>query len=70
MLDNWLPDGSVIKLCREIRALHPDAPIIFVSGITRKKETQEALDAGANEYLVKPCDPDKLQKVVKELIEK
>jgi two-component system repressor protein LuxO len=70
MLDNWLPDGSGIKLCREIRALHPDAPIIFVSGITRKKETQEALDAGANEYLVKPCDPDKLQKIVKELIEK
>lgn len=70
MMDNWLPDGSGTDLCRKIHTLHPNAPILFVSGITREKERQEALDAGASEYLVKPCDPDKLQKVVKELINK
>lgn len=70
MLDNWLPDGSGIELCREIRSADPNAPVMFISGIAHRKEMQEALDAGASEYLVKPCDPEKLQEIVKELIEK
>ncbi|CAN5630795.1 hypothetical protein BH20ACI4_BH20ACI4_13470 [soil metagenome] len=70
MMDNWLPDGSGTDLSRKIRALYSETPIVFISGVTRTKEKQEALDAGVSEYLTKPCDPDELQKVVKELIEK
>lgn len=68
LLDNWLGDGSGVDLCREIRALNPSVPIVFVSGVAYKEEIQKALDAGAQAYLVKPYNPDELQKIVKELI--
>jgi CheY-like chemotaxis protein len=35
-----------------------------------KKDLDEAAAAGADRYLLKPCEPDALIKVVKELIEK
>ncbi len=69
LLDNWLPDGSGVDLCRQIRALIPTVPIIFASGVGQKEEIQKAIDAGAQAYLVKPYFPEELQKIVKELIE-
>lgn len=70
MLDNWLPDGSGIELCQTIRARHPGSPIIFTSAVGMKKDLDEAAAAGADRYLLKPCEPDALVKVVKELMEK
>jgi Response regulator containing CheY-like receiver, AAA-type ATPase, and DNA-binding domains len=68
VLDNWLPDGSGIDLCRTIRARHPGSPILFTSAVGMKKDLDEAAAAGANRYLLKPCEPDTLVKIVKELI--
>lgn len=69
IFDNWLPDGTGIELCRKVRSLEGvDAPIIFVSGVAHSRDIQYALDNGANKYLIKPCEPDLLKKVVKELI--
>ncbi|HEX8248109.1 MAG TPA: response regulator [Pyrinomonadaceae bacterium] len=68
VLDNWLPDGSGIEVCRKIHALKPDVPIIFTSAVGQRSEIKKALAAGAREYLVKPYEPEELQKIVKELI--
>ena len=68
--DNWLPDGSGLEICRKIRAANPTVPIVFASGVGQKSEIEKAIDAGANKYLVKPYEPDNLQQIVKELIEK
>lgn len=68
VLDNWLPDGSGIEVCGKIHELKPDVPIIFTSAVGQKSEIKKALAAGAREYLVKPYEPEELQKVVKELI--
>jgi DNA-binding response OmpR family regulator len=68
ILDNWLPDGSGIEICKKIRDLNANVPIIFVSGVGYKADIQEAKKAGANKYLVKPCEPETIEKVVKELI--
>ena len=70
ILDNWLPGISGMEVCRKIRALYPKVPIVFTSGVSRQADIQEAFDAGANKYLVKPYEMDELQKVVKELIYK
>ena len=67
MLDNWLPDGSGIEFCREIRARHPDAPIIFTSAAAQSKSVEEATEAGATHYLIKPFDPFELKEIVKDL---
>ena len=68
MLDNWLPDGSGIDFCREIRSRHPDTPIILASAVAHTDNIQEAKTAGATHYLVKPYDPFELQEIVKELL--
>lgn len=68
VLDNWLPDGSGIEICRKIHELKPHVPIIFTSAVGQRAEIKKALSAGAREYLVKPYEPEKLQKVVKDLL--
>ena len=68
VLDNWLPDGSGVELCKQIRASGNSAPIIFTSAISQRKDIDLAVDAGANRYLVKPYEPEKLIKTVKELL--
>jgi DNA-binding response OmpR family regulator len=70
VLDNWLPDGSGIDVCEKIHALKPEVPIIFTSAVGNKTEIKKALDAGAREYLIKPYEPENLQKIVKDLISK
>ena len=69
MLDNWLPDGSGVELCKKIRSLRPDSPIIFTSAVGMKNDIDLALAAGANRYILKPVEPDNLRKVVKELLD-
>lgn len=68
VLDNWLPDGSGIDLCREIRSKHPDTPIIFASAAAMSDNINEATEAGATHYITKPFDPFELQEIVKELL--
>src|SRR5205823_2884129 len=54
LLDNWLPDGSGIELCRRIRVFDGSTPIVFYSGAAFQSDYNQAMDAGAQEYLVKP----------------
>jgi DNA-binding response OmpR family regulator len=68
ILDNWLPDGSGVDLCKKIRLLSLETPIVFISGVGYETDICEALSAGANKYLIKPCEPEMIEKVVKELI--
>lgn len=70
IMDSRLRDGSGVDLCRKLLELKPDLPVVFVSGLTAEQDIEAARKAGASEYLTKPCDTEKLQKVVKELIEK
>ena len=68
ILDNWLPDGSGVDLCRKIREIYPTTPIIFTSAAGRTSDIDEAIGAGANRYLLKPCEPETLREIVKELL--
>ena len=68
VLDNWLPDGSGVDLCKRIRESQPRVPIIFTSAIGQRRDIDQALEAGADRYLVKPYEPDTLLQTVKELL--
>lgn len=68
-MDGRLCDGSGADLCRRMLEMKPDFPVVFVSGLTRDSDIEDAKIAGAKAYLTKPCDMDELQKIVKELIE-
>jgi DNA-binding response OmpR family regulator len=67
ILDNWLPSGSGIGLCRLIREFDPYTPILFYSAAAYERDIQEALRSGAQVYLVKPVEPDDLEQVVTKL---
>jgi DNA-binding response OmpR family regulator len=67
ILDNWLPDGSGIGLCRAIRQFDPHTPILFYSAAAYERDIQEALRSGAQAYLVKPVKSDELERMVAKL---
>lgn len=68
LLDNWLPGGGGVGLCRRIRETDPSTPIVFYSGAALESEREEALAAGAQAYMVKPGDVSLLVKTVRRLL--
>jgi len=56
LLDVNLPGMSGLEACRVIRreTLVPDVPIIMLTVRNAEKDIVEALDAGADDYVVKP----------------
>jgi two-component system OmpR family response regulator len=68
LLDNWLPGGSGVELCREIRRSDLLTPVVFYSGAGLDSEREEALAAGAQFYLVKPGDAAALVEIVRRLL--
>ena len=68
IVDNWLPDRSGIELCRAIREFDPHTPILFYSAAAYDRDIQDALRAGAQDYLVKPVIHGELRQAVERLI--
>jgi DNA-binding response OmpR family regulator len=64
ILDNWLPEGSGIRLCRLIREFDPHTPILFYSACAYPRDKQAAFSAGAQAYLTKPVGFDELTQAV------
>ncbi|MFH8387417.1 response regulator transcription factor [Kitasatospora sp. NPDC018058] len=59
LLDLGLPDLGGIDVLKGMRA-HLNVPIIVLSGHTDPEEMIRTLDAGADDYVTKPFDPDEL----------
>jgi DNA-binding response OmpR family regulator len=69
ILDNWLPDGLGLELCQQLRALYPASPIVFYSGVAQESEIQKARVAGADGYLINPCDFELVQTTLLRLLQ-
>jgi len=54
LLDLMLPDGNGIDVLQQIRAVRPELPVIIVSALGETDDKVDLLDAGADDYLVKP----------------
>jgi DNA-binding response OmpR family regulator len=53
LLDLGLPDGDGVELCLELRA-RSDAAILVITARGEEPDRVAALDAGADDYIVKP----------------
>jgi DNA-binding response OmpR family regulator len=69
LLDSWLPDGSGLDLCRQIREFDKATPILFYSAAAYEMDRAEAIASGAQAYLVKPSQPSELCNLVTSLID-
>jgi DNA-binding response OmpR family regulator len=69
VLEYRLASMSGTDLCRRIREFDPDTPIVFYSASAFPSERQDGFAAGADDYLVKPNDFERLTDVVSGLAE-
>lgn len=53
LLDLNLPDSSGLETVREILSVHPDVPIIVLTGVDDERIGVDAVRMGAQDYLVK-----------------
>ena len=69
ILDNYFDGMSGTEICLKIRDFDQTTPIIFLSGEARQAEIDKAIAAGANAYLIKPNDFERLTDTVIKFIE-
>ena len=68
MLEKRLPGLSGVALCRAIRRINPDIPIVFFSAYVQESDIEEGLQAGANAYLLKPNDLERIEEILTQLL--
>ena len=54
LLDVRLPDGDGRDLCQLLRRDGHNMPVLMLTGLGRESDVVRGLDAGANDYIVKP----------------
>jgi DNA-binding response OmpR family regulator len=54
IIDVGLPGIDGLEVCRRIRALRPDLPILFLTAQDGELDIVDGLDAGADDYITKP----------------
>lgn len=69
ILDIWLPGMDGVELCRRLRERGIAKPIMFFSAMgVQQKDRDYVLAAGADEFLVKSIDLDRLIDTVEKLL--
>jgi DNA-binding response OmpR family regulator len=63
----FVPEINGFRLCRVIRDVYADMPVIFYSGAATDDERRRGLKAGADAYLLKPNDFDVLLKTIESI---
>jgi len=72
LLDVRMPRMTGYEACKQIKA-DPnlkDVPIVFLSAKGQESEIQNGMEAGAEEYLLKPFAPDQLTERVRSILSK
>src|SRR5213596_1426120 len=60
VLDLGLPDLDGVEVCRRLRASGNQVPVLMLTARAAVRDRVEGLDAGADDYLVKPFALDEL----------
>ncbi|MBW7938191.1 MAG: sigma-54-dependent Fis family transcriptional regulator [Candidatus Omnitrophica bacterium] len=70
LLDYRMPEMDGIEVLKEIHAINPEVPVLFVTAYGSKELALEALRTGAYDYFTKPFDIEEMRVVVRRALEK
>ena len=68
LLDLRLPDKSGLDVLRQLRQIDARIPVVLVTVVRSADSAIEATRQGAYDYLLKPLDPQKLDRVITEAL--
>jgi DNA-binding response OmpR family regulator/HPt (histidine-containing phosphotransfer) domain-containing protein len=68
LLDVMLPRLNGIEVCRRLRSKSCQTPILILTSRGASEDVIAGLDAGADDYVVKSCEPDQLMARVRALL--
>jgi len=67
ILDRMLPDMDGLTIVQRLRESGVDAPVLMLSALGRAANRVEGLEAGVDDYLAKPYEPEELMARLKAL---
>ena len=72
LLDVRMPRMTGYEACQHIKANDntKDIPVVFLSAKGQESEVQTGIQAGAEEYILKPFSPDQLTERIKTILAK
>lgn len=59
-MDITMPEKNGIEALTDIIALNPEAVVIMCSAMGQQNMVQQALEAGAKDFIIKPFKPDRV----------
>ncbi len=65
-LDIVMPDKDGVEILEEIKRVHPDLPVVMMSGYSVSEKRIRAVEAGAYKCLNKPFEVDHIKEVIKQ----
>lgn len=68
IIDIMLPRLNGIDLCRRLRSEHMDTPVLLLTALDTVQDKVTGLDAGADDFLVKPFSLDELHARIRALL--
>jgi DNA-binding NtrC family response regulator len=64
VLDLLMPGMDGIQTLKALHELHPDLPVIILSGHSAEERAAQGARHGAIDYLLKPCDLGQLVEAI------
>ncbi|TVQ06518.1 MAG: response regulator [Leptolyngbya sp. DLM2.Bin27] len=68
VLDVQLPKLDGLSVCRQLRGQGCETPILMLTARDASDDVVTGLDAGADDYVTKPCDPAQLTARIRSLL--
>ena len=67
LMDITMPEMDGLTALKEIRSLDPTARVAMVTALGQQQIVLEAVKSGAKDFLVKPCEGDRVLAAVSKL---
>src|SRR5688572_19624972 len=68
VIDHWEPRLNAMDICSELRQRHVEVPLVVLAHRAQVPRRVEIFNAGADDYLIKPIDPEDLSARIEALL--